>query len=98
MIKMTGQSFKNIKQKPADKVLPLLTKSRTIKVHYEKISIYSILLFQRITITKTFEDEFDIFIFYVIFGGFKAVPNSCKYSQLVSLHKLLSKQFTVTNI
>ncbi|XP_065664106.1 uncharacterized protein LOC136085968 [Hydra vulgaris] len=61
MIKsMTGETF-NIKLKRADKVLPLLTMSSTIKVHDEKVTVDPVLLFQRMSISKTFEDEIEKF-------------------------------------
>lgn len=47
------QTFNNIKLKRADKVLLLLTISSTIKVHDEEVPIDPILLFQRVSITKT---------------------------------------------
>lgn len=59
MNKIIGQTFKNIKLKRADKVLPLLTISSTIKIHDEKVPIDPILLFQRMNITKTFGDELE---------------------------------------
>ena len=64
MSKMTGETFNNIKLKRADKVLPLLTMSSTIKVHDEKVPIDPVLLFQRMSITKTFEDEIEKFFEY----------------------------------
>jgi len=59
MNKIIGQTFNNIKFKRADKVLPLLTIVSTIKVPDEKVPIDPILLFQRMSITKTFEDELE---------------------------------------
>lgn len=70
MAKMVGQSFNNwpsfnnIKLKRADKVLPLLTMSSTIKVHDEKVPVDPVLLFQRMSVTKTFEDELEKFFEY----------------------------------
>ncbi|GBN63618.1 hypothetical protein AVEN_238922-1 [Araneus ventricosus] len=64
MIRMFGQTFNNIKLKRVDKVLPLLTISRTIKVHDEKVPIDPVLLFQRMSITKSFEDELQTFFKY----------------------------------
>ena len=61
MTGMIGQTFNNIKLKRADKVLPLLTISSAIKVHDEKVPIDSVLLFQHMSITKTFEDELEKF-------------------------------------
>ncbi|CAG9765946.1 unnamed protein product [Ceutorhynchus assimilis] len=55
--KMTGQTFNNIKLKRAYKVLPLLAMSSTIKVHDKTAPMDPILLFQRMSITETFEDE-----------------------------------------
>ena len=63
MSKMTGETF-NIKLKRADKVLPLLTMSSTIKVHDEKVPLGPVLLFQHISISKTFEDEIEKFFEY----------------------------------
>ena len=57
MSKMTGETF-NIKLKRA-KVLPLLTISSTIKFHDEKVPVDPVLLFQRMSISKTFEDEIE---------------------------------------
>ncbi|KAJ8928317.1 hypothetical protein NQ314_019129 [Rhamnusium bicolor] len=64
MSKMTGKTFNNIKLKLADKVLRPLTMSSTIKVHDEKVSIDPVLLFQRMSITKTFKDEIEKFFEY----------------------------------
>ena len=63
MSKMTGETF-NIKLKRADKVLPLLTMSSTIKVHDKKVPVDPVLLFQRMSISKTFEDEIEKFFEY----------------------------------
>ncbi|GBM34396.1 hypothetical protein AVEN_124090-1 [Araneus ventricosus] len=62
--RMFGQTFNNIKLNRVDKVLPLLTISRAIKVHDEKVPIDPVLLFQRMSITKSFEDEFQAFFKY----------------------------------
>ncbi|GBL88163.1 hypothetical protein AVEN_29539-1 [Araneus ventricosus] len=61
---MFGQTFNNIKLKRVDKALPLLTISSAIKVHDEKAPIDSVLLFQRMSITKSFEDELETFFKY----------------------------------
>ena len=61
MSKMTGETF-NIKLKRADKVLPLLTMSSTIKVHNEKVPVGPVLLFQRMSISKAFEDDIEKFL------------------------------------
>ncbi|KAL4718517.1 hypothetical protein ACJJTC_010356 [Scirpophaga incertulas] len=62
--KMTGQTFNNIKLKRADRVLPLLSASSVIKVHNEKVPMDPALLFQRMSITKTFQDELEQFFAY----------------------------------
>ncbi|GBN35153.1 hypothetical protein AVEN_110845-1 [Araneus ventricosus] len=64
MTKMFGQTFNNIKLKRVDKVLLLLTISSAIKVHDEKVPIDPVLLFQRMSITKSFEDELETFFKY----------------------------------
>ncbi|GBN73034.1 hypothetical protein AVEN_44198-1 [Araneus ventricosus] len=64
MTKMFGQTFNNIKLKRVDKVLPLLTISSALKVHDEKVPIDPVLLFQRMSITKSFEDELETFFKY----------------------------------
>lgn len=46
-----------IKLKRAEKVIPLLAISSTIKVQDEKLSVDSVLLLLRTTITKAFRDE-----------------------------------------
>ncbi|GBM10337.1 hypothetical protein AVEN_141917-1 [Araneus ventricosus] len=56
MTKLFGQTFNNIKLKRADKGLLLLTISSAIKVHDEKVPIDPVLLFQRMSIIKSFED------------------------------------------
>lgn len=68
MSKMMGQTFYNIKLKRADKLLPLLSMNSTMKIHDEKIGtlfiiyiIDPVLLFQRMSITRTFEDELEKF-------------------------------------
>ncbi|GBP81141.1 hypothetical protein EVAR_88239_1 [Eumeta japonica] len=43
--KMTGLTFNNIKLKRADKVVPLLAMTSSIKVHEEKVPIDPVLLF-----------------------------------------------------
>lgn len=50
MSKLTGLTFNNIKLKRADKLVPLLAMSSTIKVHNEKVPVDPILLFQRMSI------------------------------------------------
>ncbi|CAG4972676.1 unnamed protein product [Parnassius apollo] len=62
--KMTGQTFNNIKLKRADRVLPLFSASSVIKVHDEKVPIDPVLLFQRMSITQTFEDTLETFFAY----------------------------------
>ncbi|GBN69821.1 hypothetical protein AVEN_121510-1 [Araneus ventricosus] len=64
MTRMFAQTFNNIKLKRVDKVLPLLTISSAIKVHDEKVPIDPVLLFQRMSITKSFEDELQAFFKY----------------------------------
>ncbi|GBM19706.1 hypothetical protein AVEN_79781-1 [Araneus ventricosus] len=64
MTKMFGQTFNNIKLKRVDKVLLLLTISSAIKVHDEKVPIDPVLLFQRMSIIKSFEDELETFFKY----------------------------------
>ena len=64
MSKIIGLTFNNIKLKHADKELPLLTMSSTVKVHDEKVPIDPVLLFQRMSITKSFEDEHEKFFTY----------------------------------
>ncbi|GBM73978.1 hypothetical protein AVEN_121789-1 [Araneus ventricosus] len=61
---MFGQTFNNIKLKHVDEVLPLLTISSAIKVHDEKVPIDPKLLFQPMSITKSFEDEFQTLFKY----------------------------------
>ncbi|GBN93115.1 hypothetical protein AVEN_72878-1 [Araneus ventricosus] len=64
MNKMFGRIFNYIKLKCVDKVLLLLTISSAIKVHDEKVPIDPVLLFQRMSITKSFEDELETFFRY----------------------------------
>lgn len=64
MKKMIGQTFNNIKLKRTDKVLPLLSISSTVKVYDEKVPIDPLLLFQRMSITRTFGDELQKFFEY----------------------------------
>lgn len=64
MSKTTGQTFNHIKLKRTDKVLPLLAVSSTVKVHDEEVPIDPVLLFQRMGVTKTFEDEIETFFAY----------------------------------
>ncbi|GBN59827.1 hypothetical protein AVEN_191614-1 [Araneus ventricosus] len=64
MTRMFGQTFNNIKLKRVDKVLSLLIISSAIKVHDEKVPIDPVLLFQRMSITKSFEDELQTFFKY----------------------------------
>ncbi|GBM47465.1 hypothetical protein AVEN_153682-1 [Araneus ventricosus] len=64
MTRTFGQTFNNIKLKYVDKVLPFLTISSAIKVHDEKVPIDPVLLFQRMSITKSFEDELQTFFKY----------------------------------
>ncbi|GBN36812.1 hypothetical protein AVEN_37218-1 [Araneus ventricosus] len=61
---MFSRTFNNIKLNRVDKVLPLLTISSAIKVHDEKVPIDPVLLFQRMSITKSFEDELQTFFKY----------------------------------
>ena len=61
--KMIGQTSNNIKLKRSEKVL-LLAVSSTVKVHEEEVPIEPVLLFQRVSITKTFEDEIEKFFEY----------------------------------
>lgn len=62
--KMMGQTFNNNKLKRADKLLPLLSMNSTMKIHDEKVPIDPVLLFQRMSITKTFENELEKFFEY----------------------------------
>ncbi|PZC75227.1 hypothetical protein B5X24_HaOG206534 [Helicoverpa armigera] len=64
MSKMTGKTFNNIKLKRSQKVLPLLAVSSTVKIHEEEVPIDPVLLFQRMSITKDFEDEIENFFEY----------------------------------
>ncbi|GBN07776.1 hypothetical protein AVEN_152514-1 [Araneus ventricosus] len=59
MTRMFGQTFNNIKLKRVDKVLPRLTISSAIKVHDENVPIDPVLLFQSMSVTKSFEDELE---------------------------------------
>lgn len=61
MSKMTGQTFNHIKLKNTDKVLPLLAVSSNVKVHDEEVPIDPVLLFQGMSVTKTFKDEIETF-------------------------------------
>lgn len=62
MNKLIGQTFNNIKLKRVDRVLPILTICSTIQIHDEKVAIDPILLFQRMSITKTFGDDVEKFL------------------------------------
>ena len=64
MSRITGETFKKIKIKRSEKVLPLLAASSTIKVHEEEVAIDPVLLFQRMRITKAFEGEIENFLKY----------------------------------
>lgn len=64
MSKLMGQTFNNIKLKHADKVLPLLCMNSTMKIHDDKVPIDPVLLFQHMSITKTFEYELEKFFEY----------------------------------
>lgn len=64
MSKMTGLTFDNIKFKRADRVLPLLAMSSTIKIHYVKVPVDPVLLFQRMSITTAFYDEIEKYFAY----------------------------------
>ncbi|CAH0556725.1 unnamed protein product [Brassicogethes aeneus] len=64
MAKMTGLTFNNIKLKRADKVVPLLAMTSTIKVHEEKVPVDPVLLFQRMSITAAFQDEIEKYFEY----------------------------------
>jgi len=57
MNNMIGQHFHNIKLKRANRVLPLLTVTSSVKVHDIKVAIDPLLLLQRISVTKQFEDH-----------------------------------------
>lgn len=81
MNKIIGQTFNNIKLKRADKVLSLLTLSSTIKFHDEKVPIDPILLFQRMSITKTFGDELEQFFEYEL------APYSLPLFDSIGMHK-----------
>ncbi|GBL79850.1 hypothetical protein AVEN_28917-1 [Araneus ventricosus] len=61
---MFGQTFNIIKLKRVDKVLLLLTISSAIKVHDKKVPIDPVLLFLRMSITKSFADELETFFKY----------------------------------
>lgn len=62
MSKMTHQTFKSNKLKSSDKVLPLLNIISTIIVLDEKVPIEHVLLFQQMSVTKTFEEDITIFL------------------------------------
>ncbi|XP_044579087.1 uncharacterized protein LOC123261518 [Cotesia glomerata] len=64
MAKMTGLTFNNIKLKRADKVVPLLAMTSSIKVHEEKVPIDPVLLFQRMSITAAFQDKIEKYFEY----------------------------------
>lgn len=64
MSKITGLTFDNIKFKRADKVVPLLAMSSTVKVHDKKIPVDPVLLFQRMSIKTTLEDEIEKYFEY----------------------------------
>ncbi|CAG4943948.1 unnamed protein product [Parnassius apollo] len=64
MSKITGLTFDNIKLKRADKVVPLLAMSSTVKVHDKKIPVDPVLLFQRMSITTALEDEIEKYFEY----------------------------------
>lgn len=64
MAKLTGLTFNNIKLKRADKVVPLLAMTSTIKVHEEKVPTDPVLLFQRMSITAAFQDEIEKYFEY----------------------------------
>jgi len=64
MNNMIGQHFHNIKLKRANRVLPLLTVTSSVKVHDIKVAIDPLLLFQRISVTKQFEDHLQQFLQY----------------------------------
>ncbi|KAK4885458.1 hypothetical protein RN001_001729 [Aquatica leii] len=64
MSKMTGQTFNNIKLKRSEKVLPLLAATSTVKIHEEEVPIDPVLLFQRMSVTKTFQHEIEKFFAY----------------------------------
>lgn len=61
---MIDQKFNSIKLKRADRVLPLLTISSSVKVHNEEVPVDPLLLFQRISITKRFDDQLPKFMEY----------------------------------
>lgn len=62
--KITGLTFKDIKLKRADKVVPLLAMSSTVKVHEEKVPVDPVLLFQRMSVTAAFQDEIEKYFEY----------------------------------
>lgn len=64
MTKIIGKTFNDIKFKRADKVVPLLAMSSTIKVHDEKVPVDPVLLFQRMSITAAFQDEIEKYFEY----------------------------------
>lgn len=64
MQKIIGEKFDKIKLKRANKVLPFLTVTSSIKIHNTKVVIDLLLLFQRMSVTKKFEDQFAQFLQY----------------------------------
>ncbi|CAH1107925.1 unnamed protein product [Psylliodes chrysocephalus] len=56
---MICQTFNNIKLKHTEKVIPRLAVRSTVKVHEKKVPIGPVLLFQHMSITKTFEDKIE---------------------------------------
>lgn len=59
--KLTGQTFNNIKLKRIENALHLFAAGGTVEVHEELVPINPVLLLQRMSVTKTFEDEIEIF-------------------------------------
>lgn len=64
MESMKNLTFDNIKLKRANRIASLLMVTSSVKVHGEKVAIDPLLLFQRISITKQFEDNLQQYFEY----------------------------------
>ncbi|GBN48105.1 hypothetical protein AVEN_204063-1 [Araneus ventricosus] len=89
MTRMFSQTFNNIKLKRVDKVLPLLTISSAIDVSDEKVPIDPILLFQRMSITKSFEDQLQTFFKYEL------APYLLSLFDATGMHKTQNQPFMI---
>lgn len=64
MKKITGLSYNEIKLKRSEKVMPLSSVNKSVKINDCKVAVDPLLLFQRITVSKQFESNLEEYLQY----------------------------------